>query len=155
MAWYKPGRDGPSRTSRLKVWAPMGRAGCLVLVVAVIVGVVIALMIVATRTAGAAGGTDGPATTPESVGPPSFGQRVEVSEAGFALTFPVGKSRAMSPARYTCTVLAPGRRSATAPWPIAPRRACRGDLRHLCPGRHEPTLTSRRQVETAARSGRR
>jgi len=88
MAWYKPGRDGPSRRSPPK-WAPMGRARRLVLAVTVIVGVVIALLIVAQPTAGAADGTVGPATTPESVAPPSFGQRVEVPEAGFAVTFPV------------------------------------------------------------------
>ena len=66
----------------------MGRAGRLVLVITVIVAVVIALLIVSTRTAGAADGADG-TTTPESATPPSFGQRVVVPEAGFAITFPV------------------------------------------------------------------
>jgi len=64
MAWYKPGRDGPSRRSPPK-WAPMGRASRLVLAVTVIVGIAIALTIVATRTAGAADRTDGYAATPE------------------------------------------------------------------------------------------
>jgi hypothetical protein len=65
MGWYKPGRDGPSRSSRPKVWAPIGRVGCLVLAVTVIVGIAIALTIVATWTAGAADRADGYAATPE------------------------------------------------------------------------------------------
>ena len=89
MAWFgtarhrdNPGDPPPGR-------APVGRAGRLVLAVTVIAGVVIALLLVSTRTAGAADGADGTAVAQESVVPSSFGQRVEVPEAGIALTFPV------------------------------------------------------------------
>ncbi len=89
MAWFRPARNRDHPGDPPPKWAPMGRAGRVVLVITVIVGVVIALLIMSTRTAGAADGTDGPAATAESVAPPSFGQRVEVPEAGFAVTFPL------------------------------------------------------------------
>jgi hypothetical protein len=66
----------------------MGRAGRLVLLVTVIVGVVIALLIMTTRTAGAADSADGAASQPEPSASPWFGGRVEVPEAGLAVTFP-------------------------------------------------------------------
>ena len=88
MAWFRPAGDREHPGDPPPEWAPMGKAGRLVLVITVIVGVVIALLLVSSRTAGAADVADGP-TTPESAAPPSFGQRVEVSEAGFAVTFPI------------------------------------------------------------------
>jgi hypothetical protein len=90
MTWYKPGRDGPSRRSRQKVWAPIGQAGRVILLVTVIVGIVIALMITTSRTAGAADSADGAASQPEPSAPPWFGGRVEMPKNGFALTLPDG-----------------------------------------------------------------
>jgi hypothetical protein len=62
--------------------------GRLVLLGTVIVGIIIALLIMTTRTAGAAGDTDGAATGAGPSSPPESSQRVEVLEAGYAVTFP-------------------------------------------------------------------
>ena len=89
MAWFKPARNSAHPGDPPPRWAPISRAGRLVLVVTVITGIVIALMITATRTAGATHDTDVAAVSPGAAPPPrTVGQRVEVPEAGLAVTFP-------------------------------------------------------------------
>jgi len=51
MAWYKPARNRNHPGDPPPKWAPISRAGRLVLVVTVIAGVVIAFVIIATRSA--------------------------------------------------------------------------------------------------------
>ena len=58
------------------------------LLITVIGGV--GLVIVATRTAGAADRIDGATNRPSPSSPPTSGQRVEIPEAGTALTIPAG-----------------------------------------------------------------
>ena len=89
MAWYKPGRNPNHPGDPPPKWAPLSRRARLALLVTVIAGVVIALLIVATRSADA---TDGPGMTAIGRGAwlrsPTSGQRVEAPEAGVAVTFP-------------------------------------------------------------------
>jgi hypothetical protein len=96
MAWYKPARNRDHPGDPPPKWAPISRAGRWVLVVTVIAGTVIALLIMTARTAGAADemvvATASPDTSPPSA---MGGQRVEVPEAGLAVTLPqawVGES---------------------------------------------------------------
>ena len=90
MAWYKPGRNPDHPGNAPPKWAPLSKAGRLVLLVSVIAGVVIGLMIVATRTTGAADAIDGATNQPSTSSLPTSGQRVEIPEAGMALTIPAG-----------------------------------------------------------------
>jgi len=60
----------------------MGRTRRLVLLFTVIAGVVIALMILATRPAGAVDGTVETANQPQLASAPCFHQRIEALEAG-------------------------------------------------------------------------
>ena len=87
MAWFKPARNRDHPGDPPPKWAPIGKAGRAALVVTVIVGIVIALLIIATRSAEATDGTDAANFASE---PPSsaYGQRVEVPAAGLAVTFP-------------------------------------------------------------------
>jgi hypothetical protein len=87
---FRPARNRNDPGDPPPKWAPLGRAGRLILLVTVIVGIVIALLIMTSRTAGAADSADGAASQPEPSAPPWFGGRVEVPEAGFAATFPEG-----------------------------------------------------------------
>jgi hypothetical protein len=71
-------------------WGLPSRVGRLALLVTVIVGIFIALVITATRPAGA---VDGSETTTDHAEPSSskeLGERVVVAEAGIALTVPKG-----------------------------------------------------------------
>ncbi len=89
MAWFRPARNRDHPGDPPPRWAPISRAGRLVLVVTVITGIVIALMIMATRTTGATDDTDVATDSPGASQPPwTVGQRVEVPDAEFAMTFP-------------------------------------------------------------------
>ena len=88
MAWYKPGRNPNHPGDPPPKWAPLSKTTRLALVVTVIAGVVIALLIVATRSAQATDGADAAMDQPTAVSPASSGQRVEMPWAGVAVTFP-------------------------------------------------------------------
>lgn len=89
MAWYKPGRDPDHPGDPPPKWARLSRTARLALLITVIAGIVIALLVITTRTAGAIekadAGTVGSGSSPT---PRVAGQLVEVPEAGLALTFP-------------------------------------------------------------------
>ena len=88
MGWYKPGRNPNHPGDPPPKWAPLSTRSRLALLVAVIAGVVIALMIISTRSAGAADGTGGTATVTGPSSPAESSQRVEVREAGNVVAFP-------------------------------------------------------------------
>jgi hypothetical protein len=83
MYWFRPARNRKYPGDPLPRWAPLGRAGRPVLAVTVIASVVIALMISAARSDAAQAQSPSPS-------PVASGQRVEVPEAGIAITVPEG-----------------------------------------------------------------
>jgi len=89
MAWYRPGRDPNHPGDPPPQWALLGKGTRIALLVTVIAGIVIALLIMSSRSAGAAQETD--VTTILSVPSPTpwvGSQRVELPAAGLAVTFP-------------------------------------------------------------------
>jgi hypothetical protein len=86
---YKPGRNPNHPGDPPPKWAPLSKRARLALLVTVIAGIVIALLILATRTAGAADGV-GVGATPHASPPPWFGGGVELPRYGLALTVPDG-----------------------------------------------------------------
>ena len=88
MYGFRPARNRKHPGDRPPKWAPIGRNGRLVLLGTVVAGVVIALVILTTRTAAAADDTGGAATMTGPSSPPESSQRLEVREAGYAVTFP-------------------------------------------------------------------
>ena len=88
MYGFRPARNRKHPGDAPPTWAPTGRTGRLVLLGTVIAGVIIALVIIATRTADAADDTDGAATVAGPSSSPESSRRVEVREAGYAVTLP-------------------------------------------------------------------
>lgn len=88
MYGFRPARNRKHPGDRPPKWAPIGRTGRFVLLGTVIVGIVIALVILTARTAAAADDTGGAATMTGPSSPPVSSQRIEVREAGYAVTFP-------------------------------------------------------------------
>jgi hypothetical protein len=86
---YKPGRNPNHPGDPPPKWAPLSKWARLALLVTVIAGIVIAFLILATRTAGGADGV-GERATPDPPPPPWFGGRVELPRYGLALTVPDG-----------------------------------------------------------------
>ena len=82
MAWYKPGRNPNHPGDPPPKWAPLGKGTRIALLVTVIAGIVIALLIITTRSADAV--SDHPGAASHDVS----GQRVEMPWAGVAVTFP-------------------------------------------------------------------
>lgn len=90
MGWYEPGRNPNHPGDPPPKWARLSRTGRLVLLITVIAGVVIGLVIMATRTAGAADRSDGATNQLSPSSPPTSSQRVEVPAAGTHFTVPAG-----------------------------------------------------------------
>ena len=88
MYGFRPARNRKHPGDRPPKWAPIGRTGRLVLLGTVVAGIVIALVILTARTAAAADDTGGAATMTGPSSPPESSQRIEVREAGYAVTFP-------------------------------------------------------------------
>jgi hypothetical protein len=61
MGWYRPGRDPNHPGDAPPKWAPLSRTTRFALLFTVIAGVVIALMVISTRPAGAMDAADPPA----------------------------------------------------------------------------------------------
>jgi len=74
MGWYKPGRDQDHPGDPPPQWAPPSRTTRIALLLTVIAGVVIALMVISTRSAGAT----------DAVGVPEAGQVLMVSSSPFS-----------------------------------------------------------------------
>ena len=90
MYRFRPARNPKHPGDPPPKWAPIGRTGRLVLLGTVIVGIIIAFVIMTTRTADAADDTDGTLALTGPSSSPGSSQRVEVREAGYAVTFPQG-----------------------------------------------------------------
>lgn len=88
MAWYEPGRNSNHPGDPPPRWAPLSKAARLALAVTVIAGIVIALLIIASRSAAATDDTDAATIAPAAASPSVAGQRVEVPGAALAATFP-------------------------------------------------------------------
>ena len=88
MYGFRPARNRNHPGDPPPKSAPLSKRGRLALLGTVIAGVVIALMIIVTRTAGAADDTDGAANVAGPSSPAESSQRVEVREAGYAVTLP-------------------------------------------------------------------
>lgn len=88
MAWYEPGRNPNHPGDPPPKWAPLSRTTRLALMVTVIAGIVIALVVITTRSADAADSADVATDPPGPESGAPSGQRVEMPWAGVAVTFP-------------------------------------------------------------------